>query len=272
MDDRYQEGHAAACAEVLRVLEGDAHRHTAKLPEPLRERLAQFLAPVGDSLGLPHDVDALRRAEVWARTRSERADDEGRDQDAAQLRGLESACARGLSCAYEVGRLRAELRWHEERSGTRAEQEAEDADDDATWAQIVALTPEQLDAEMVALGLDPEQVRREAEVTARLAARLVQASARADAAEARLAEMERERDELRLTLATFDDPERTYAAVNAERIRQGISWRELARTLGISSSGLTRWGQGKSLSQSTYLAVCGWLRAAMIAADAAVKP
>ncbi len=88
-----------------------------------------------------------------------------------------------------------------------------------------------------------------------------------------------ELDEARLALAAEQgkqegapdllswSPDRIRAAVNAERIRRGISWRELARDLDIAPSGLTRWTQGKMLSAVVYLKVCGWLRTAMIAAD-----
>jgi uncharacterized protein (DUF433 family) len=66
-------------------------------------------------------------------------------------------------------------------------------------------------------------------------------------------------------------PNRVHAAVNAERIRLGLSWRDLARALDLAPSGLTRWGQGKMLSASAYLKVLGWLRTAMIAANKARK-
>lgn len=60
----------------------------------------------------------------------------------------------------------------------------------------------------------------------------------------------------------YDDPVRLHAAVNAERIRRDMSWRDLAAELGIASSGFTRWAQGSSLGLTAHLRVCGWLRAA----------
>jgi len=84
--------------------------------------------------------------------------------------------------------------------------------------------------------------------------------------------------ELRLTLAAeqgkaegapFSSPPRLRAAVNAERIRRGLSWRRLAAQIGVPSSSFTRWIAGHDLSVPAYLKVCDWLRAAMIAADKA---
>ena len=87
-----------------------------------------------------------------------------------------------------------------------------------------------------------------------------------------LAALARERDELRLTLAAeqgrpegapYDNPELVLAMVNGERIRRGLSWRELAAILGVSPSTLTRWTHGKMLSVPAYLLVCKWLNAAI---------
>lgn len=69
--------------------------------------------------------------------------------------------------------------------------------------------------------------------------------------------------------APFSSSPRLRAAVNAERIRQGLSWRGLAARIGVSSSGFTRWNAGHELSVPAYLKVCDWLRSAMLAADAA---
>lgn len=87
-------------------------------------------------------------------------------------------------------------------------------------------------------------------------------------------------EEARLTLAAeqgraegapFSSSPRLRAAVNAERIRQGLSWRGLAARIGVSSSGFTRWNAGHELSVPAYLKVCDWLRSAMLAADAATE-
>jgi len=84
----------------------------------------------------------------------------------------------------EQERLRGELAWHEEMNGTRAEQDALDAEADALDAAADALTPEQIRAELIEVGLDPDRVAREAEVSARLIVRWMQARDERD--EARL--------------------------------------------------------------------------------------
>ena len=258
-----------------------------------------------------------------------------------------------LRLREEVKHLSAELAWHEEMNGTRAEQEADDAEADALDAAADALTPEQIRAELIEVGLDPDQVAREAEVSARLVVRCVQVRAERDEARleadafatyremtttalgidpascaddvaeaidalkkergearherdiaardwglvddaldaagvatanedgaglspwARVAALTAERDELRLAIAAeqgratgvpYANPEQMRAAVNAERIRRGMSWRSLAEAAGIAPSGLTRWNQGRDLNVAAYLKLCDWLRA-MIAAD-----
>lgn len=288
--------------------------------------------------------------------------DDRTDGQGSRAPGKEVDLEEVLRLDREVAQLRAELAWHEQMNGTRAEQEAHDAEADAVDAAAAALTPEQLRAEMVAIGLDPDRVEREAEVSARLVVRWMQARDERDAArteadafavyrslvttalgidpgscaddvkeavealreqrdeahkmldeiraalgngadealwppgktlgeavkwlaeaEERAERAEAERDatraeaeELRLTLAVeqgraqelpFSSPPRLRAAVNAERIRRGLSWREVAAQIGVSSSGFTRWNAGHDLSVSAYLKVCDWLRAAMIAAD-----
>ena len=81
----------------------------------------------------------------------------------------------------EVIRLRAELRWQETMNGTRAEQEAEMVEDEAAEIGMTQaraeLTDEQIDAEMVAIGLDPTAVRKEAEVASRLIVRSLRSTA-----------------------------------------------------------------------------------------------
>lgn len=165
-----------------------------------------LLAVRGEALDWSTRLFSIECSERWARGASERADDEGRDDLAAKLRGCESGLAHG---------------------------------GDAIRALI--------------------QTR----------ARLAEVEAERDAARAGV-------EELRLTLAAeqgkfeglpFSSPPRLRAAVNAERIRRGLSWREVAAQIGVSSSGFTRWNAGHDLSVSAYLKVCDWLRAAMIAAD-----
>ena len=228
--------------------------------------------------------------------------DDRTDGQGSRAPGKEVDLEEVLRLDREVAQLRAELAWHEQMNGTRAEQEAHDAEADAVDAAAAALTPEQLRAEMVAIGLDPDRVEREAEVSARLVVRWMQARDERDAARTEADafavyrslvttalgidpgscadDVKEAIEELRLTLAAeqgkfeglpFSSPPRLRAAVNAERIRRGLSWREVAAQIGVSSSGFTRWNAGHDLSVSAYLKVCDWLRAAMIAADKATE-
>lgn len=53
-----------------------------------------------------------------------------------------------------------DLAWHEDRHGTRAEQEAEDAELDADLARIASLSDEECKAELAAEGIDYDAARK----------------------------------------------------------------------------------------------------------------
>lgn len=57
----------------------------------------------------------------------------------------------------ELTRTRAELAWHEARNGTRADQEAEDLQEAADLAASLAMTDEEIDAQLREAGVDPEE-------------------------------------------------------------------------------------------------------------------
>lgn len=63
-----------------------------------------------------------------------------------------------------------DLAWHEDRHGTRAEQEAEDAALDADLARIDALSDEECKAELAAEGIDYDAARKQIDVTLKLCA------------------------------------------------------------------------------------------------------
>jgi transcriptional regulator with XRE-family HTH domain len=60
-----------------------------------------------------------------------------------------------------------------------------------------------------------------------------------------------------------------YAALDAKRQAEGLSWRELARHLGISPSTLTRMAQGKRPDVDTFASLLRWLG---MPADAFMRP
>ncbi len=60
-----------------------------------------------------------------------------------------------------------------------------------------------------------------------------------------------------------------YAALDAKRQAEGLSWRELARHLGISPSTLTRMAQGKRPDVDTFATLLRWLG---MLADAFMRP
>lgn len=131
----------------------------------------------------------------------------------------------------------AGLAWQDERHGTRAEQEAEEAESDALWAEVEAAPKEQIRAELAEAGIDPDEAGRKGSV-------LVRAIFRAQRAErdaARLAEVEAERDRLAAELAearrNIEDMGANYnrlAVVNAglqgkvQRARAGLARQPVA--------------------------------------------
>lgn len=65
-----------------------------------------------------------------------------------------------------------------------------------------------------------------------------------------------------------------YAALDQKRQMAGLSWRELARSLGISSSTFTRMAQGRRPDVDTFAILLRWLNmpveAFMIASEVEV--
>jgi len=55
------------------------------------------------------------------------------------------------------------------------------------------------------------------------------------------------------------DLETLVAALDAGRREQGISWRQVANTAGVSASTLTRMQQGKRPDVDTFAALVQWL-------------
>lgn len=93
--------------------------------------------------------------------------------------------------------LRADLAWHEEHHGTRAEREAEEVESEALWERIEAMSDEELDAVIVEEGGDPEAIAERGRSGARWAIERA----------LRYHDLRKERDELRLVLlAEQGDP------------------------------------------------------------------
>jgi transcriptional regulator with XRE-family HTH domain len=63
--------------------------------------------------------------------------------------------------------------------------------------------------------------------------------------------------------------EALYAALDAKRDKQGLSWRELARHLAISPSTLTRMAQGRRPDVDAFATLLRWLG---MPADAFMRP
>lgn len=96
--------------------------------------------------------------------------------------------------SMEAERLRRELAWQVERHGTREEQESYDERFLQDKAYVDASTPEEVDAQLRAFDLDPEQVRREGSA-------LIRAVMRAKRVDDELKARDREISELRCALA-----------------------------------------------------------------------
>ena len=93
--------------------------------------------------------------DVWTFPRTE--------ADMVYLSGLLDAAPALIAAARD-------LAWHEDRHGTRAEQEAEDAVLDADLARIDALSDEECKAELAAEGIDYDAARKKLDVTIKLCA------------------------------------------------------------------------------------------------------
>jgi len=68
---------------------------------------------------------------------------------------------------------------------------------------------------------------------------------------------------------TTIDVEAFYAALDAKRQDEGLSWRELARSLKFSPSTLTRMAQGQRPDVDTFATLVRWLG---MSADAFMRP
>ena len=141
----------------------------------------------------------------------------------AELRNTSKATATLLAAASDLVTLAtdllAELEWQDERHGTRAEQEAEEAADDAEWAEIEAMPKEQIRAELAAEGIDPDEADRKGSVFVRALIRRNSAVAAADRLtvehdEAR-AELEREQALQCEAVKTADNLREELGAIRA---------------------------------------------------------
>jgi transcriptional regulator with XRE-family HTH domain len=55
------------------------------------------------------------------------------------------------------------------------------------------------------------------------------------------------------------DARALYAALDAQRLARGMTWREVAREVGVSASSLTRTKEGGRLEVDGMLAMVRWL-------------
>jgi len=122
--------------------------------------------------------------------------------------------------------LLAELEWQDERHGTRAEQEAEEAADDAEWAEIEAMPKEQIRAELAAEGIDPDEADRKGSVFVRALTRRISAVAAAD-------RLTIERDEARAELER-EQALRCEAVKTADNLREELG--AIRATLGADEA------------------------------------
>lgn len=54
------------------------------------------------------------------------------------------------------------------------------------------------------------------------------------------------------------DVEQFYAAIDGTRMARNVSWREIARLVGVSASTLTRLRQGSRPDVDTFFKLCAW--------------
>jgi len=55
------------------------------------------------------------------------------------------------------------------------------------------------------------------------------------------------------------DPKLLYQALNERREARGLTWADVAREVGVSSSTLTRTARGGRMEADGMLAMCRWL-------------
>ena len=60
-------------------------------------------------------------------------------------------------------------------------------------------------------------------------------------------------------MATTVDVGALYAALDQQRRQQDLTWRKLAKGIGISPSTFTRMAQGGHPDVDTFVALCSWL-------------
>ncbi len=60
-------------------------------------------------------------------------------------------------------------------------------------------------------------------------------------------------------MATTVDVGALYAALDQQRRQQNLTWRKLAKAMGISPSTFTRMAQGGHPDVDTFVALCSWL-------------
>jgi transcriptional regulator with XRE-family HTH domain len=60
-------------------------------------------------------------------------------------------------------------------------------------------------------------------------------------------------------LAATVDVGALYAALDQQRRHEGLTWRGLAKKLGISPSTFTRMAQGRRPDVDTFVTLCSWL-------------
>lgn len=120
----------------------------------------------------------------------QRAHDFGPRSTAVSVEHLRAALA-------EVDRLTGEIAWQEERHGTRAEQEADEADMAAELDTINAMSDDEVNASLDAAGVDRELARRKLDALVRvcterltLTMKLEKAETERDALRTQIAEME----------------------------------------------------------------------------------
>jgi transcriptional regulator with XRE-family HTH domain len=55
------------------------------------------------------------------------------------------------------------------------------------------------------------------------------------------------------------DPKLLYQALNGQREARGLTWRDVAREVGVSPNTLTRTAHGGRMEADGMLAMCRWL-------------
>lgn len=153
----------------------------------------------------------------------------------ADDRPADRACTAALhNAAPSLIAAARDLAWHEDRHGTRAEQEAEDADLASDLARIDALSDEECIAELKAEGIDYDAARKKIDVTLKLCAERADLKRGMEALRA-------ERDELRATLGKLSDLVITFdREAECRREPTGSMWSallSLARAASKAANG-----------------------------------